>query len=306
MSAAISLSTRFWAASGMKGQNLLDRRPRAIVQAKRDSRLRLLLAPFQLQAQFHKKQFVEDHTDVRRRARRLQLFQAFAGLGPVNIPQRGPRRDQSQVRPHRGRNRFRQIGRQIVERSVNDAPEPARSKPSDGLIDRNDAPNFQRLGGFFTRAILGVASLAQNFELRLHDLQFAAARILFDLAVERDHLPRHEFVLQVRRVEPQAAQPSAALPHRELKDRHAAGAKQSGVANFGDHRGHLAGPQFGNAAGIQPVFVAKGKIMEQVADRVDAFAGQQFRDPRTNAFHVLHRRGEFKHAQDFSKPMPLL
>src|SRR5579862_7533257 len=187
---------------------------------------------------------------------------------------------------------------------MNNPPEPARSQPSDGFIDRDDAANLQRLGGFLIGAILGVASLAQNLELRLHDLQFAAARILFDLPVERNHLPRHKLVLQVSRVKPQAAQPGPALSNGELKDRHAARAKQSGVANFSHHRGHLARTQFGNAARIQAVFVTKRQIMEQVADSMDALASQQFRDSRTNAFHVLYRRGKFKHAQEFSMPMP--
>ena len=69
-----------------------------------------------------------------------------------------------------------------------------------------------------------------------------------------------------------------------------------GIAHFADYRGHLAGAQLGNPARVQPVFIAKRQIMEQVADRVDSLGGENFPDARTNALHILHRSGEFEHA----------
>ena len=198
---------------------------------------------------------------------------------------------------HRGRNWICQVGSQVVERGANCAPEPARSKPSNRFIDGNDAPNLQRLSGFLLRPILtGVGRVSQDFELRLNDLQLAVVRIFFHLAVKRDHLPGRELVLQVGGVKPQAAQPRASLPDRELEDRHASRAEQAGIPHFPNHRRHLSRSQFRNPTRIQPVFITKGKIMKQVADSVNSLAGKNLSDARTNALHILNRGGEFEHA----------
>ena len=85
------------------------------------------------------------------------------------------------------------------------------------------------------------------------------------------------------------------LPHGQLKDWHPARAKQTRVAHFANHRSHFAGAQFRNPARIQPVFIAKWQIIEQIADRGNALGGKNLRQPRTNSLDVLHRRGEFKH-----------
>ena len=81
----------------MERQNLLDGLADAIVQAERDAGLRLLLAPLELESQLEKKEFLEDQPDVGRRARSLQVLKALAGIGPVHLPQRVPRRDQAHV-----------------------------------------------------------------------------------------------------------------------------------------------------------------------------------------------------------------
>ena len=69
----------------------------------------------------------------------------------------------------------------------------------------------------------------------------------------------------------------SSLPHGQLKDRHLARAKQAGVADFANHGSHFAGAQFRNPARIQPVFVAKRQIMEQIADRGNALGGKNLR-----------------------------
>ncbi len=124
-----------------------------------------------------------------------------------------------------GGNWLRQIGCQIIERGVDSTPKPARGKATDRLIDRNDAANLQRLHRFLFRAALAAAGIPQNLELRLHDLQLAAACIFLDLAVQCDHLPGCELVLQVRRIEPEAAQARPPLPDGKLENRHAPRAK---------------------------------------------------------------------------------
>src|SRR5208283_4139084 len=187
---------------------------------------------------------------------------------------------------------------QIVERRANYLPKPARGQPSlpDRLVNGNNPADLQRLRRLLLRSVVAAfARLSQNLELRLDDLQLSAARVLLDLPVQRDHLPRIEFVLQVGGMKPKAAQPGASLADGELKNRHAAGAEQPRVAHFPDHGRHLTRTQLRNAPRIQPVFIAKWQIMEQVADRVDPFGGKHFPDARSDALHVHHRSREFEH-----------
>src|SRR5438477_4341149 len=281
----------------MKGQYLLDGGSHAIIQLAGNSCLCLLLAAFEFKSEFDEKELVKNHADVGRRAERLQLVQALSGLGPVHVPQGCPRRDQSQVRANRRWNRIRQIGSQVVERGVNCPPKPARGKPSCGFVNGYDTANFQRLCRLLFRAILRIAGIAQDFKLRLDDLQFASVLILLHLAVERNHLTGDKFVLQIGLVKEETAQAGAALPHRKLEDGHLPGAKETGVPNLSDNGCHFSGTQFRDPARVEAVFIAEREIMEQVADGENALRGKDFRNARTDAFYVLHGRGEFKHAR---------
>ena len=110
---------------GMEGQNLLDGLPHPIVQAERDSGLRLLLAALEFEPQFQKEEFFKDQPDMGRGARGLQVLEAFAGIGPVHLPQRLARRDQAQVAAHGGWNRVGEFRRKILQHSVDDAAKPA-------------------------------------------------------------------------------------------------------------------------------------------------------------------------------------
>ena len=227
----------------------------------------------------------------------------------MHVPQCRARRDQAESRADDGRNRLWQLRCQSVERGADGAPKPARRKASlpRRFINRNDAADLQRLARlFFGRAILAPVALAQHLDLRLHNLQFAGARIFLHLAVERDHLARLKFALKICGVEPEATQARSSLPDRELKNGHAACPEQPGVPYFSNHGGHLARAQFGNAPRVQPVFIAKRQIIEQVADGADSLAFENFRDARPHALHVLHRSGKFQHALWFRRCRGLL
>ena len=177
----------------MKGQNLLDGVARPVVEPESDAGLRLHLTAAEFEAQFHEEQFLEDQPEMRGRARGLQIGEALSRLGPMHLPQGFDRRNEAHARTNGGRNWVGQSLRDVFERAANDAPEPACGQPAlaRGLVDGNDAADFQR-GGLFlvdcvARSILG--RLAQDFKLRLHDLQFAVA-IGLDFPVERNHLAR--------------------------------------------------------------------------------------------------------------------
>src|SRR5260221_3075706 len=135
---------------------------------------------------------------------------------------------------HRGRDGIGPIGIQIFKPPPDNAPEPAgREFALTGrFVNWNNASDLERRGCLFL-GLVGAAvfvDVAQNVELRLHDLQLAVA-VLLDLAIEREHLPGLEAILKVGSVEPQALQLGAVLANRELKDWHAARAKQSRVAD---------------------------------------------------------------------------
>ena len=284
----------------MKGQNLLDRLPRGIVDLERNTGLRFLLAAPQLQPQFDEEQFVENQPDVRRRARRLQIGKAFPGLRPMHLPQSLTRRCQAEMCPHGRRDRIGEIGIQILQGEADNPPKPARRQLAlaGGFVDGNNSSDLERCGGLLLRFI-GAAlfvDVSQNFKLRLHDLQLPIA-VGFNFAVERDHLPGLKPALQISGVKPEALQSASALAHRELKNRHAARPKQAGIAHFGDDGSHFAGAQLGNRAGVQAILVAKGQIMKQVVHGLDALSGEHLGQARAYAFHILHRGRRFQHLQ---------
>ena len=229
MSEAISFSTRFCAAVGWKGRIFLDGGARAIIQLKSNPGLRLLFATFQLEAQFHEKQFLENEANVGRGAGRLQILNAFAGIGPVNLLQSLARRNQAQMAAHDRRDGVGQFRRKVFERGVDDAPKPARSQTalSRRLINRHDAANLKRSRQLLVRGVGGAVRFPDNLELRLGELQFAFPVVLLYLAVERNDLPGLELVLKIRSIEPDTFQPRPALPRSHLKDGHAAGAEQA-------------------------------------------------------------------------------
>src|SRR5580700_5375030 len=211
----------------MKGQNLLDRLSHSVVQSKSNAGLRLLLPALEFQPQFDEEQFFKDQTDVRGRARRLQIREALPGLRPMNFPQRLAGRNQRQTRAYGGRDRLGEVGSQIVQSRADDPAKPARGHaPLPGrLVNRYDSPNFERRSRFVLRAVS--TGIAQHLKLWLHNLQLSAARVLLNLPIECDQLAGLELILQVSAVEPQATQLGSSLAHRELEDGHLAGAKQA-------------------------------------------------------------------------------
>ena len=176
------LEDPFLGGGGMKRQNFLDGLAHAIIGAKSDASFGLLLTPLELQAEFDEEQFFEDQTDVRGRAAGLQVREAFASFGPMHFPEGLARRNQSQALAHGGRNRFRDLRSEIVERFANDAAKPAGGYAAlpGRFVDRHDAAHFERRRSFVVRIFGG--GIAQHLKLRLDDLQFATL-ILLDLPV---------------------------------------------------------------------------------------------------------------------------
>src|SRR5271165_4627714 len=105
----------------MKRKNLFYCLAHAVVQLKSDAGLRFLLAAFEFESQLDEKQFFKDQTDVRRRSRRLQGFEAFSSFGPMNFPQRLALRNQCQALAHGLRNGFCKFRSEVFQSGANDA-----------------------------------------------------------------------------------------------------------------------------------------------------------------------------------------
>ncbi len=74
-------------------------------------------------------------------------------------------------------------------------------------------------------------------------------------------------------------------------------AEKAEGADFGDDAGHLARAQLADATRIQPVFIAKRQVVEQVLDRANAFVQQDLGKAWANAFHILHAGRKVEHGR---------
>src|SRR6266481_5271292 len=189
--------------------------------------------------------------------------------------------------------------RKILQRSVDGPPEPARGQLGvrRRFVDWNNASNFERLNfrSLFRREI---AVDIEHLELRLLDLQSLAFPVSLHFAVERYQLARLEAVTQILAVEPYTAQRSASLSCNHLENRNLFCSENGRVADLGDYGCHLAWFQLANTARVQPVFIAKRQIVEQVFHRADVLLRQPFGHARPYAFHELDFRMELQHRHD--------
>jgi len=81
-------------------------------------------------------------------------------------------------------------------------------------------------------------------------------------------------------------------PQRQLKQPLARlGLQQGGPANVADQRSHVARLHLRDRARIQPVFIAKRQVIEQIFNGLDSALGKVFGDAFAHSLHILHRRG---------------
>ena len=141
-------------------QRLADGR----IDAEAYSRQAAHAAALQLQPQFEKKQLLEDEAEMRRRARRLERGKAFAGIGPVGMPERLEARNEPEAAANRRRNGIGKIGIDRLQRRVDDPAEPAGRQPARALVNGHDAAHFQRmpLGARIAAIVAGVFSASAS------------------------------------------------------------------------------------------------------------------------------------------------
>ena len=105
-----------------------------------------------------------------------------------------------------------------------------------------------------------------------------------------------ELVAQVIAPKPFTPDASASLGSYHLKDWHSAlGVEERRTAHLGNDRGHLPRTKFSHAARVQPVFITKRQVIEQVLHHVDVFLLQPLGQTRAYAFYVLYFCVEFQH-----------
>ncbi len=94
------------------------------------------------------------------------------------------------------------------------------------------------------------------------------------LAEDGDGLTGLEAILQIGAAKPDALERAGALAQRHLEDWHRSCAQQRRTADFADDARRLASDQLMQSPRIGAIFVAEGKVIEQVFRRVDALFRQ--------------------------------
>ena len=67
------------------------------------------------------------------------------------------------------------------------------------------------------------------------------------------------------------------------------------VRDLGDRDEMHRMVQFAVPARVQPILIAKGKIMKKIRNGMDPLSGQHFSQTRADSLGVLHRGGEIQH-----------
>ena len=161
-------------AGRMKWQYLLYGFAGSSTDLEGDAGARSLLAALEFESEFDEEQFVEDQANMRGCTRGLKIAEALASVGPMNFRKRFAWSNQAKMGAHYGWDRIGSIGAQIVQCPAYDASKPARRKLAlaGGLVDGNDASDFERRGGLFL-GLIGAAlfvDIAQQFKLWLDNL----------------------------------------------------------------------------------------------------------------------------------------
>ncbi len=204
---------------------------------------------------------------MRRGARGLQLVQWSCSVGEMYLLQRRIARRHAEPLQHSGGQGFRNMATQIAQQTEELATNPARAqlRSAQAFIDGRNAPHLQ--------AAELLCRLGKYLELWLDHLETTRRARGLHLAEDGDSLASLKTVLQIGPTKPDALQRSDALSKRHLEDGHCASAQQDGAAYFANDARHLAGDQLIESARIGAIFVAEGKVIEEVFRGADFLFG---------------------------------
>ena len=154
----------------------------------------------------------------------------------------------------------------------------ARAEGSDGLVNGNDSPDF---GGVLSFA-------AQQFKLRIDHFDAGGPQTIdFGFSVKHEQLSWLQPAFKVAAMEKFARQRAGVILHEQVIDRIAAPHAAYGLSA---RHAHAQGkdtvwPNVLDLRKMDAIFIAKGKIAEQVFQRVNAALFEQLRALRAHTFN---------------------
>ncbi len=283
---------------GMKGEDLLERRPDPVVQA--DGVLLHLPHPplaHHADRNLEVEKLLENHPLVRRgragvvpRQFPVPLLGApETEFGKMELPDGRALLRQAQFPRQPGGDPVRDLPGEARDHLVEDLPEGARLQVPQPAVDRDDTPGMDPLPIF-----------VQDFTLRVHDDQGAArVGVPFHLAVEHHPDPGLVDPPEVGLVEELDPHGAPFVPDQQLENRKpaAAAGDTPHAAYLPPEEDPLLRPEAHGGPEPGPVLVAEGNVVEQVADGPDPVGREDFRAPRTDPLEKLDRG---IHASGFS------
>src|ERR1700723_558806 len=265
----------FLSAGWLERKNTLDRSADFIVaHAQRDSDLRALFLPARGDAELEEKEFLENHAHVRRAAKTIEKLQVFVGGREMNVHQRFAARGKRVTLADFLRQCFGDLIRGVAQDSVDEAPQHARIDTSDGFINRDYAAD---LSGIVVRVVVG-RRIRENFVFRIDHLAARGAKgIYFHSAVENETHSRFEASFEKGAEKESHAENATRIAH--FHQEHAIAIAREFTSSGGGALGldgkKLAGHYFGDGREADAIFVAEGKVAEQIGERMKAALGEQ-------------------------------
>ena len=188
------------------------------------------------------------------------------------------------------RQRVGNISFEIFKNCVDDSPQHPRADAADGFVNRHDAADFGGVGG---SAFGG----ANQLDLRIDHLQPARAiEIAVNFSVQHEFLAVLQPSFEIAAMKKTNVYFARSVAHGHVKNRAAAAREAnrgaSSAGDFGENRVDLPGNDFGNGREAKAVFVAEGKIAEQIGDGENAALFERGGALRTDSAQIFDRIGK--------------
>src|SRR5271165_2634835 len=166
---------------------------------------------------------------------------------------------------------------EILERGVDGAANLARAESAHGFVDGNDAADFSGVESFG----------AEDFDLRINHFAAGRAQLVdFDFAVKDDLLTGLEASFEIAAVKEFAGERAGIVLHEKMIDGVAAVHAADGLAAH-DARANgvdIVGLKIFDFGEVGTVFVAKGQVVKEIVECVDAAFGEKFGALRAHTF----------------------
>src|ERR1700722_9065660 len=194
------------------------------------------------------------------------------------------------------RQSVRNVALEIEEHAVNNAPQHARADSAERFVNRDDAADF---GGIPSRAF----EIAYQFHLRVdHFLAAKAIEILLHFSVQHDFLALLQFSFEISAVEEPRMDHAARVANRNMKNGFTRSRKPHGAAagrDLSENGVNLTGTQLVDGSKADAIFVAEGKISQQIPNGQNAALLQNRSAVGADPTQKLHRVFEGDRQENF-------